>query len=239
MKIILPEKQILTTIRLSGTQKAVLTKIIASSTEEQAYEQISDGRNLVAARDILKKLGLIEFEEGSATVTDTGKQVMKDENLLDDSDQLTDEGQQFAQSDGTTEIKQQPQGQAPMEPAPEEGGDDLGLGDEEGGEDISLEGKEFTMLKDIHNAVREKELKENWMDQYKITPQDLAAIKQAQIHEDDLPDSIMDKLYYFVNEYDPSWMPYGTQKARDGDPHEWIYDHLDEIVAAINKSARK
>ena len=43
-----------------------------------------------------------------------------------------------------------------------------------------------------------------------------------------------EKLYYDLYEYyssDPDYMPYGTQKARDGDPCEWITDRLDGIGA--------
>ena len=47
-----------------------------------------------------------------------------------------------------------------------------------------------------------------------------------------------EKLYYDLYEYyssDPDYMPYGTQKARDGDPCEWITDRLYGI-GAFNKS---
>ena len=151
MKLILSEKQILTTIRLSSVQKEVLTKIIAAPSEELAYEQISDGRNLVAARDILAKLKLIEFTEGSATVTDSGKKVMKDENLIDDSDQLTPDGEQFVQAQNASDTQKPQAGAEPTEPAAgaagSGGGDDL---------DLSLESQKFTLLKDIQQALNEK-----------------------------------------------------------------------------------
>ena len=41
-------------------------------------------------------------------------------------------------------------------------------------------------------------------------------------------------LYSDLYEYystDPDYMPYGTQKARDGDPVEWITMRLDDIGA--------
>ena len=41
-----------------------------------------------------------------------------------------------------------------------------------------------------------------------------------------------EKLYYDLYEYyssDPDYMPYGTQKARDGDPTQWITEHLDYL----------
>ena len=41
-------------------------------------------------------------------------------------------------------------------------------------------------------------------------------------------------LYEDLYEYyssDPDYMPYGTQKARDGDPVQWITERLDDIGA--------
>ena len=43
-----------------------------------------------------------------------------------------------------------------------------------------------------------------------------------------------EKLYYDLYEYyssDPDYMPYGTQKARDGDPVQWITERLDDLGA--------
>ena len=42
---------------------------------------------------------------------------------------------------------------------------------------------------------------------------------EMEVYDDD---ELSDKLYnMYVDE-----MPYGTQKARDGDPYEWIYERL-------------
>ena len=41
-------------------------------------------------------------------------------------------------------------------------------------------------------------------------------------------------LYSDLYEYystDPDYMPYGTQKARDGDPVQWITERLDDLGA--------
>jgi hypothetical protein len=95
MKIII-EKEILPTIRLTNTQKEVMTRIIAAPTEKLAAEQIMKGRNKIAARDILIDLQLIEADHKAALVTPEGIQVMKDYNLLDDQEQLTDEGSTYA-----------------------------------------------------------------------------------------------------------------------------------------------
>ena len=38
-----------------------------------------------------------------------------------------------------------------------------------------------------------------------------------------------EKLYEELYEYFLEDMPYGTQKARDGDPVQWITEHLDYL----------
>lgn len=52
---------------------------------------------------------------------------------------------------------------------------------------------------------------------------------QGFMDKDELPDDLYDKLFeeYYVNCED---MPYGTKKARDGDPYQWMYDRLRMIV---------
>ena len=51
-------------------------------------------------------------------------------------------------------------------------------------------------------------------------------IGQQSITEDEL-DIYFDDLYeYYLNSGD---MPYGTAKARTGDPHQWVFDRLEEI----------
>ena len=53
-------------------------------------------------------------------------------------------------------------------------------------------------------------------------------IKHDVLHKDidQLDDPIlMQDLYEHFQEQ----MPYGTQKARDGDPHEFIYDKLEDM----------
>ena len=42
---------------------------------------------------------------------------------------------------------------------------------------------------------------------------------EVDLYDDE---DLSEKLYeYYMDD-----MPYGTQKARDGDPYEWIYEHL-------------
>lgn len=160
-KLILTEKQILTTIRLSGVQKSILTKIVAAATPEVAYEQISDGRNFVAARDILQKIGLIDFDEGTASLTDSGKKVMKDENLMDDSEQLTSDGQQYVEAETPNDIKKPQPGTADNDAStnPLDGTEDeLGFGGEEdpaGSEDELDAAFKEGLIQYINNTLRE------------------------------------------------------------------------------------
>ena len=56
-------------------------------------------------------------------------------------------------------------------------------------------------------------------------PKAAAALKQGADIMDF--DDLYDDLYsYFADSGD---MPYGTQKARDGDPYEWVHDKLDSL----------
>ena len=52
----------------------------------------------------------------------------------------------------------------------------------------------------------------------------------------DLDDDLFDALYdYYVNKGE---MPYGTAKARDGDPYEWVSDRLDQELGTGNHTMR-
>lgn len=61
-----------------------------------------------------------------------------------------------------------------------------------------------------------------------LGPQDYKIAKAVAAGHEDLDNhpGLYEKLYsYLVSE-----MPYGTAKGREGDPHEWITDHLDQYV---------
>jgi hypothetical protein len=52
----------------------------------------------------------------------------------------------------------------------------------------------------------------------------------------DLDDNLYDALYdYYANSGE---MPYGTMKARDGDPYEWVSDRLDQELGTGNHAMR-
>ena len=94
------EKRIVPVIRPTQNQKSVLAKIKAAATPKTAAADISKTSNLTAARDMLEKMGLITIsQEEGAVVTDEGEQVMIDQNLVDESGELTDEGNKAAFGD--------------------------------------------------------------------------------------------------------------------------------------------
>lgn len=86
---------ILNTLRPTTFQRQVLAHIAAASSPKVAAENISKNRNLVTARDILAKLGLITFSDRAATITDTGLRLAVEENITDEAGELTDVGQQL------------------------------------------------------------------------------------------------------------------------------------------------
>ena len=122
----------LTTIHLTDNQKQVLAQITAAATPTLAHERASAGRNIIGARDILVDLKLIELTTNSALVTDIGKKVMQDENLIDDTGELTNDGNKFANMGSDQEQpSQQPSTDAPMDPS--QGEDQMGGDAEPGG----------------------------------------------------------------------------------------------------------
>lgn len=92
----LNEVRILSAIHPTDNQKRILAKIVAAPTSKVGGEDISNDVNLVAARNILVKLGLIAFNNGEATLTDQGTQVAQDENIIDQTGALTPTGEALA-----------------------------------------------------------------------------------------------------------------------------------------------
>ena len=94
------EKRILTTVRLTEHQKTVMAMILASPEGNLPDEDISKGPNLKQARDLLIQLSLITNDgENKYSVTEQGQKVAKDENIVDDSGELTEFGQGLAYPD--------------------------------------------------------------------------------------------------------------------------------------------
>ena len=63
-------------------------------------------------------------------------------------------------------------------------------------------------------------------DEYEEVKKILIKHNALHLDIDQIDDTIlMEDLYGHFQEQ----MPYGTQKARDGDPHEFIYDALEDL----------
>lgn len=101
---------------LTTAQKEVLAKVAQAPTPTVALSEISEGRKLVTARDILDKLGLIEYDENEANITDEGWELMIDLNLADATGELTDEGQSYA-NENDEEAEVGPEEEMPTESA--------------------------------------------------------------------------------------------------------------------------
>lgn len=143
----------LASIRLTDNQKRVLSKIVASPTPKVAGEQISDDENLVAATNMLVKLGLVQVSPaGEASLTDQGNQIMQQEALVDETGQLTDDGNKFAftDKDGTSDedLPKQPDQTEPF------GGPALPTGPQETTPTMPEGreyGRQFTLIKELLN----------------------------------------------------------------------------------------
>lgn len=60
----------------------------------------------------------------------------------------------------------------------------------------------------------------------------LADVDQGLVNYDNIDHELYSRLFeYFLPD-----MPYGTAKARTGDPHQFICDHLHELIASIPSS---
>jgi len=95
------KEKFINSLALTLNQKTVMAKITAAPTEKVAAEDISHGTNLVSARDMLVRMGMIEFKEAqSASLTDKGRKLAQDENIVDDSGSLTADGQKLVGGDG-------------------------------------------------------------------------------------------------------------------------------------------
>lgn len=102
------------TIHLSDTQKSVLATVKAAPTPQLGFEALMKSPediddNVTAARDTLADLGLITLGDGTIELTDEGEQVMQDENLTDETGELTPDGQALVITDKETEPATEPE----------------------------------------------------------------------------------------------------------------------------------
>jgi len=100
-------------------QKRVIAKIAASPTPTVAAGEISNDVNIVAARNELAKLGVITFNQNEASLTSRGAQIAVDENITDESGQLTPDGEALAYTNSDDQPEAQP-GSEPGSTAPME-----------------------------------------------------------------------------------------------------------------------
>lgn len=110
--------RIMSAVHPTDNQKRVLAKLMAAPTPAVGAQAVSGDANLIAARNMLMKMGLITFANGEATVTDRGMQVASDENVIDQSGELTPAGQELAFTNSRGQADQdQAGGSPPPDPA--------------------------------------------------------------------------------------------------------------------------
>ena len=108
--------KILSSFQPNNTQKKVLA-IVASCKEkpEKAISQLSSSENIISAKGLLLKLGLITVDNNGVQLTDSGKDVAIQQNILDDSEQLTPEGSQLISGDSNDRNMQNTQSSPSVE----------------------------------------------------------------------------------------------------------------------------
>jgi hypothetical protein len=103
--------RILSSIHPSTNQKRIIAKILAAANPKLAGEAMIGNPNEVAARDMLIKLGIINFAGGEASLTDKGMQIAQEEGLTDEAGGLSDVGSALvgAQPEAPEMPQQQPE----------------------------------------------------------------------------------------------------------------------------------
>lgn len=82
-------------LRLTFTQKQALVLVASASTPKIAADNVSVGEKMISARDALVKLKFLKFDEDTASLSKKGRDFLKDEGLLDDSGEITDEADKY------------------------------------------------------------------------------------------------------------------------------------------------
>ncbi len=97
--------RMLSTIQPTTNQLTVLA-IIAANQEKPLIAQklLSHNQNLITARNLLMQWNAVEIGNGQIALTDIGRTIATDNNIIDDSGQLTDEGQQLLPTEVTKDI---------------------------------------------------------------------------------------------------------------------------------------
>jgi len=163
-------------IQLSGVQKYVLAKLIAAETPSTAYEEVArGGANVVAASNFLAQKGLMIVDEtkADATITEQGEEVLRNEALIDEMGQLTEEGQLWGYANSPEEAakadheaKGKPE--APAQPTaaqPPTGGntptDTAGVATQDAGGPDAFSIESIEMLRGIQEVLNERKFWKN------------------------------------------------------------------------------
>jgi len=239
------ERKIVPVTHPTDNQKSVLAKIASAATPQLAAADISDTPNLVAARDLLVQMGLIELDMNGAHITDQGQQVMVDQNLTDGGGNLTDDGQKAAYGDEADDAADPMGGDLEMGFGDEEGGEfDFG-GDDTGDDEFSFGGEDEDGVSELDPREMDsvKEPKEGFNLLTDLTKQ---ALRESYNVPVDFEAKLSDEekvqlgevvtkgtsIYNFQSLYKKAYehfvsdMPYGTAKGRTGDPADWLEDKL-------------
>lgn len=87
--------RLLNTVRPTHHQKLVMAIVATAATPKAAIDRILGNTQLVAARDMLAKLGAVTFAGDHIDLTDAGMQLARDEALIDDAGQPTPNAEQI------------------------------------------------------------------------------------------------------------------------------------------------
>ena len=79
-------------VKLNSHQKTVLAIVASSPTPKVAASDISRSANLNQSAQILARLGVIIYDQASASLTPAGVELSQEENITDSSGQLTTNG---------------------------------------------------------------------------------------------------------------------------------------------------
>lgn len=85
-------QNVLTNVTLNDNQKQLLVRIQSAATPLLAGKECRNGQESMEAAKVLIDLGLITYSNEECVITDVGTNKMTDENLIDDSGQLTPYG---------------------------------------------------------------------------------------------------------------------------------------------------
>jgi predicted transcriptional regulator len=102
----LNETQILTNVGLQDTDKFILAKLSQNQPSHLEYLQTLGSRKLIVHREQLAKVGLITLDDNQqvADITDKGREALKAEGILDDTGNLTPEGEKYANANNLEDL---------------------------------------------------------------------------------------------------------------------------------------